>query len=149
MAINENEFYHGAVFSRLFKSKKALKIDIFPIDSKCAYVINEKIGIYIKHSTKKISPWRFSFYQHQQDDLYEMKKLCKKVYLILVCWHDGIASIEFDDLKNVLDDTHEPIEWISASRMKREKYTIKGSDGKLKFKIGENEFPRKILENLS
>ena len=148
MAIKELEFYHGAVLKRLFSKKNSLNISVFPNDTNCAYVINNKIGIYIKHSTKKISPWRFTFYKKHQDDLLMMKKLLPNVFLILVCWHDGIASINFDDLKKVLDETHEEIEWISASRLKREKYSIKGSDGKLSFKIGETDFPKNILKLL-
>ena len=32
--------------------------------------------------------------------------------------------------------------------MRKEKYTVNGSDGKLKYKIGQNEFPKKIIESL-
>ena len=146
MAVKEQEFYHGAVLNRLFKTKKSLNISVFPNNTNCAYVINKKVGIYIKFSGKKISPWRFSFYKHQQDDLQIMKNLLPHVFLILVCWHDGIIAINFKDLKKVLDHVHDDVEWLSASRLKREKYSIKGSDGKLKFKIAESDYPKKILE---
>jgi hypothetical protein len=45
----------------------------------------------------------------------------------------------------ILDNQHEPIEWISASRRKREMYTIKGSNGELNFKVGQSDFPAKLF----
>lgn len=148
MAVKESEFYYGAVLTRLFSAKKDLKISHFPNDSNCAFVLNGSVGLYIKYSTKRITPWRFSFVKKHQDDIRHMKDLCKKVFLILVCRDNGIAAIEFEDLKKVLDHHHEEVEWVSASRLRREKYTIKGSDGKLKFKIGENAFPSQVIESL-
>ena len=77
-----------------------------------------------------------------------MDELCKNTFLILVCGKDGIASINSKVLKKVLDENHESAEWISASRLKRESYAIKGSDGKLNFKINLRDFPRDIVKSL-
>ena len=51
-------------------------------------------------------------------------------------------------LKKVLNEKFETAEWISASRLKRESYEIKGSDGKLNFKINLRDFPRDIAKCL-
>jgi hypothetical protein len=77
-----------------------------------------------------------------------MNELCENTFLILVCNKDGIASIKYKDIKKVLDEHHEEAEWISASRLKRESYAIKGSDGKLKFKINLRDFQRDIIKCL-
>ena len=69
-------------------------------------------------------------------------------FLILVCNKDGIVCINSITLKKILDEKHERVEWISAARLKRESYEIKGSDGKLKFKININDFPRHIINKL-
>ena len=55
---------------------------------------------------------------------------------------------KYKDIKKVLDEHHEEAEWISASRLKRESYAIKGSDGKLKFKINLRDFQRDIIKCL-
>jgi len=39
-----------------------------------------------------------------------------------------------------------PHKWISAARLKREKYKVKGSDGKLRFKIADSHFPDKLFD---
>ena len=41
---------------------------------------------------------------------------------------------------------YEDVEWVSASRLKREQYTIKGSNGKLNFKIADTDYPKKIKD---
>ena len=148
MPIKEYEFYNGVVLNKLIRKGKPVKIDIFPCSSKNAFTINDKLGVYIKYSKKVISPWRFSFYKIHQDEISIMKEMCDDVFIVLVCQKDGFACIPYKDLKKVLDDNHEEIEWISASRLKRESYSIKGSDGKLKLKVKDSDFPKVIFDKL-
>lgn len=146
--LKEFEFYHGVVLSRLVHSKVPVSLTTYPTDSNASYVINNLIGLYIKHSAKRMTPWRFSFQKKHQDEIREMKSKYSKIFLVLVCGDDGIVTLSYEELKLILDEQHEEVEWIAASRRPREKYKITGSDGKLKYKIGENEFPNKILKNL-
>jgi len=147
--IKEFEFYHGVTFSRLFhSSKEAISIKQYPTQDNASYVLNDKVGVYIKYSTKRLTPWRFTFQKRHQDEILELKNKVGEVFLLLVCKDDGIATLSFDEVKRLLNEVHEPVEWISASRHRNEKYAIKGSDGKLELKIGNNEFPGKVLAGL-
>lgn len=146
--IREFEFYHGVVLSRLVHGKVPVQIHTYPTDSNASYVLNGTVGLYIKHSTKRMTPWRFSFHQKHQDEIKEMKEKFSEVFLVLVCGDDGVATLNFKDIKKILNEQHEEVEWMAVSRKPREKYTVSGSDGKLKHKIGENEFPNKILKEL-
>ncbi len=148
MSINDYEFFNGVVLNKLIRKGKPVKIDIFPSSSNNAFTINDKIGLYIKYSKKLVSPWRFGFQREHQDEFKIMSDLCKMSFLILVCNKDGIVCINNKTLKTILDDKYEDVEWISASRLKRESYAIKGSDGKLKFKINLNDFPKHIIREL-
>ncbi len=148
MSIKEYEFFNGVVLNKLIRKGKPVSIDVFPCSSENSFILNEKVGLYIKYSKKLTTPWRFSLSKLHQDELKIMSELCKQTFLILVCNKDGIACISYKDLKKVLDDYHDEFEWISASRLARESYAIKGSDGKLKFKINLNDFPRKITKHL-
>ncbi len=146
--IKEFEQYHGAVFSRLLHgSPKTITIRTYPSHSNASYILDEKVGLYIKHSTKRLSPWSFTFQKDHQDEILEMRKQFKDVFIAFVCHTDGIACLSFTELKAVLDDCHEEVEWVRIQRRPREKYAISGTDGNLKFKIGENEFPRKLFTN--
>jgi len=147
--IREFEFYHGAVLGRLIRGSEGLSLEQYPgFGRNAAYVINKRVGLYIKHSTNRLTPWSFTFKQEHQDEIHEMRSVLEQVFVALVCWEDGVVCLSYDELKVILDENHNTSEWIRVARRTREKYTVSGSDGKLRYKIGENEFPEKILEHL-
>lgn len=122
MPLNEYEFFNGVVLNRLVRKGKPIKIDVFPTSGNNSFMINDKVGLYLKFSTKKISPWRFSFTKEHQEEMKIMRDLLENIYLILICGRDGIACIEYEELKQILDEYYEDVEWVSASRLKREQY---------------------------
>jgi hypothetical protein len=140
--IREFEFFHGAALVKLIHDKKILSVIAYPSAQNSSYVINNGVGIYIKYSKKRLSPWRFTFLKEHQDEILEMKKKYEKVYILLVCNDDGIACLDFLQLKAILNNLHEEAEWVAAYRQRREKYSISGSDGQLKYKIGVNDFSK-------
>ena len=144
--IKEFEFYHGAVLSQLIHADIPVSVKLYPTKSNASYIVNGRVGVYVKHCAKRMSPWRFSFQKSHQDEILKMKNDLGEMFLALVCHDDGIAVLSFNELKMILNEVHEDTEWISVTRKPREKYTVKGSDGKLKYKIGDNEFPKKVLE---
>lgn len=147
--IKEFEFYHGIVFARILHAmQKQISIRSFSSQDNASYIINDKVGIYIKYSTKRLSPWRFSFQKRHQDEILEMKNKFGEVFLLLVCNDDGIVAISFDELKQILNKQHDHVEWISVARGRREMYAVKGSDGELEFKVGKADFPVKIFKEV-
>lgn len=146
--IKEFEFFHGLVFARILHgTQRPLSIKPFKSISNSSYVVNDTIGIYIKYSSKRMTPWRFTFRKEHQDEIDLMKYNLKSLFLLLVCNDDGVVCLSYTELKKILDNQHNPIEWISATRHKREMYAVKGSNGELNFKVGQNDFPEKIFSN--
>ena len=144
--IKEFEFFHGVVFARILHgTRHAVSLKPFQSESNASYVVNEAIGIYIKYSSKRMTPWRFTFLKQHQAEIDSLKSAVKNVFLILVCNDDGVLCLSYSELKQILDSQHGSFEWISATRHKREMYAVKGSDGELNFKIGQNEFPKKLF----
>lgn len=142
--ISETENYHGRVFSTIVRREPSVVIEQYSSNSSSSYIVNG-VGLYIKYSTKRMSPWTFTFLTRHQNEIKKMKEELGDVTIALVCGDDGIASLTFDELKAVLDDTHEEVERVGVSRPPRGKYRIVGSDGKLNKSIGINEFPGKIF----
>jgi len=143
---HEFEFYHGVALCRLIHHDQIESVKLYPSPGNASYIVNGEIGIYIKYSAKRMSPWRFTFKRDHQEEISEMKQLLHhEVYLVLVCGEDGIACLRFDEVKKILDHVHEDIEWVSVSRRPREKYTVCGHDGKLNFKISDSSFPAKLF----
>ncbi len=144
--IKEFDFYHGVVISRiLHTSRREISIKSYSENDNASYVIDSKRGIYIKYCTKRLSPWRFSFQKKHHDEILNMKNTIGNVYLLLVCNDDGIVVLNFSEIREILDEVYKSVDWVSVARVKGKMYTVKGSDGKLRFKVGRNEFPNKIF----
>lgn len=148
--IKDQEFYHGAVLARLVvDSANQFSVRVFKPGLASAFVLNETVGLYIKYSTKRMSPWRFTFLREHQDEIAKMRSTLPAMFLVLVCETDGFVVLSFEELKSVLNFEHDESEWISATRRKGHQYTVKGSDGKLDFKVSHTDFLKKILEPIS
>ena len=143
--IKDFEFYHGAALTRLIHMKQAVLIKLFPSTNNASYVINEKIGLYLKHSTKRMSPWVFTFKKSQQNEIDKVYKDIGKIVIGLICHDDGVVGLNYDEFKILLKSENENVESIIIYRRPRKEYTVKGSDGKLKYKIGKKDFVNKIL----
>jgi len=101
--IKEYEKFHGTVFTRLLHgSSPKVTIGNYPSKSNSSYVIDGKIGLYVKHSAKRMSPWGFTFKKIHQDEILEMKNKYGEVYTTLVCHDDGIVCLNFEELSHWL-----------------------------------------------
>lgn len=144
--IGEFEFFHGAVFTRMLHgTQQALSIAPYSESDNAAYVINGNKGIYIKYSTKRLSPWRFSFQKRHHEKVMEMKRDIGEVFVILVCNDDGAVVLSFDEFQQVAKNGQEAGEWLSAARNRRQMYLVKGPEGRLAFKVGKDDYSAKIF----
>jgi len=76
-----------------------------------------------------------------------MRERLGQVYITLICDEDGICCLDWNEFTTVISTESELYpKWIAVSRGKGEKYYVWGSDGELKHKIGNIDFPRKIFE---
>lgn len=141
------EFFHGIVFARiLHATQKEISIKPFPTPDNASYVVNNKVGIYIKYSSKRLSPWSFSFQKRHQDEILRMKNEIGEVFILLVCNEDGIVALNFTEVRELLNEVHLDAEWISVARGRKQMYTVKGSDGVLDYKAARGDFAKRILE---
>jgi hypothetical protein len=132
--LKEFEFFHGSVFARLLHSRnEPVNLRRYSSTDNAAYVVDDAIGLFVKHSSKRLSPWRFSFQSRHQDEIVEMSHHLKKVFLLLVCNDDGIVTLSLDEVRRILDEVHQPVEWVSVARNKRKMYAVSGSDGLIGF----------------
>jgi hypothetical protein len=106
-------------------------------------------AIYIKTSSKRISPWRFTFLQEHQKTIESLKSSHDEIFLALLNGHDGVACFNYKTLKLLLDDHFEESEWISIRRKTGEQYTVAGKDGKLSGKLPLSEFPTAITDYIA
>ena len=110
-----------------------------------AYLVNQTTVLYIKYSSRRLSPWNFSFNKAHHVDVLALHKQYGSVALALVCGADGVVAIDFDEFQNLLGIPSDNGAWIRCSRMRREMYAVKGSAGELDSKIGEGHLIEILL----
>jgi len=162
MTITTEQKYHGAVFKELIEGLSNIENSIYysitpTNESRSGYVIEVisrnqpnsqpiKLGLFIKHSTKRRTPWRYSFQYVHQLEMDLLRDECDEVFLVLVPGDDGIASVNYSTLKEILDENYEEVEWVSLSRKPNQSYRIAGTDGRLESTLAKNTFPNLIVD---
>ena len=143
---HEFEFYHGVALCRIVHNSPHAAIELYSENGNSSYIVNNNIGIYVKYSTKRMSPWQFTFAKNHCEELFEMIRCLRAVFLVLVCKDNGIVCLSSEEVRVLLDDTHGNSQGLLVSHKPREKFRVScGKSDSLKFKIADNEFPLKIF----
>jgi hypothetical protein len=138
------EFFHGAAVIKIVHSGHFKKVESFG-KSNSSYLLDEKIGLYIKYSSKRIPPWSFTFDNEHVSEVKEMFSLLGNIFIALVCNVDGICCLDWQEFNTIISiDSKIHPKWIRTIRKKNEKYSVYGIDGNLKHKIGNSDFPSKL-----
>lgn len=139
--IPEYKLYHGAVLAELVDELTIdVKIGELREDGRLsAYIIDSQVGLYIKHSASRLAPWNFTFTTANAHDLLELRRRCRDVFIVLVCWQDGMVCLELTEVIDVLRAGASDQAWIRIDRLKGCSYSVIASGG---------ELPRKMSKGL-
>ena len=144
--IKEFAFYHGASLAMLLHyGADSLRIEQYPSSDNSSYVVNNTIGVYIKYSTKRMSPWHFFFENKHKTELVKMASKYRLVVVMLVCRDDGVVGLTLNEFEQIAEISNDATQWISITRRPREKYSVKGTKGRLSYKIAMTDFCEKVL----
>ena len=144
--IKEYEIYHGSVLSHLLRAAGGdFTLEALSDYGNLAYLVNQRTVLYIKYSTKRLSPWSFSFSSTHHTDIFSLHKQFGRIVLALVCGTDGIVAVTFEECQHLLGIPTEKGANITCSRKRREMYAVKCSAGELNTKIGDNHLIEKLL----
>jgi hypothetical protein len=135
--LDEYEFYQGAVLRQLVVSSNlSLSFRPFLREGRiAAFVMNGRVGIYVKHSSKRMSPWRFTFTIEQAADLLDLEVKYPDSFLVFVCETDGLVALSFAELHGLVDFAQSDNAWVSISRPPRAQYHLAGNRGELDRKV--------------
>lgn len=136
--IPEYHLYHGAFLACLISGAgKKLTISSPESSRPAEYVLNENIGLYVKHATQRLRPWHFGFTPDNIQNIRSLRLRFSTSFLVLVCRQDGLIAV---DLNLVIANISPAAAlWIRANREKRKLYRLHGPMG---------EFPMKFDSNL-
>jgi len=139
MPIKKQEFYEGAALHLLARTNEItnLRYDA-PF-----FVLNGRLLIHLKYSTKGRSPWPFTFTPEEQALLGKHGSVCPLV-MGLICGADGVAALDYEHFTEIALTRASAVR-ITCSRRHGERYELKGPDGTLSRKVAPSSWQR-ILE---
>ena len=160
MTLTLEDKLRGAAILELFTSISSIDsgifVKVFDRDARGAYSITVmrsgllstkiKIGLFLKSSNKRRSPWQYSFLKDHQMEIERLKKTQDETFVLFLNDDDGVACVSYDQLKQFLDDEFEEVENVRISRKSRQAYRVSGRDGKLENPLPKNSFPNSIIE---
>lgn len=135
------ERYHGAVLARLLRDGRAPAIGL-AVHRRCptAYVVEDEIAVYVKYSTSRLSPWTFGFKSEHRKEIANLRQELREVFVTLACGLDGVVCLGSDEYVQM-----GPSGSIRVARQPRQKYLVRGGSPKNVIRIGNNEFPAKVI----
>ena len=159
MTINSTAKYQGYVLTTITQALSGIEgvtVNLQSGKDRSAFIYNchkngsfFSIGVYIKISTARRSPWRYTFLRQHQETVEIMNGVCDETFVIFVNDDDGVACLDFAGLKELLDDNFEDAEWVSVSRKLNESHKLAGKDGQLSGKSKRSAFPSAISSLVS
>lgn len=148
--ISDTAHYHGSFFVMLFEFfEEPITVERMPEYGPGYYLLGGIVPVYLKLSTKRKGPWAFNFFrghQEAQDEIYAKYGEC---FTCLICGKDGVAGLNMEELRCVLDDEFEEQESIIVRRRLNTMYQIKGRNGKLENRVSRRAIYEKIRAQLT
>jgi hypothetical protein len=126
----EFERYYGIVFTSLFDEFPDVSVSRF-VEDNSAYILNESLGLYIKHATARVSPWNYSFRSNDFKIIKAMKENVNEIAFALVCGFHGVCVISSRDLEIVGGLSGEDSIRVTVRTIRGGSWRVSGSNDSL------------------
>lgn len=140
MPIKKQDFYEGAALYALARTGTVTSIKwIAPF-----FLLNDRLAVLLKYSTKSRSPWGFTFTPDEQDHLSRIDGVCATT-IGLICADDGVVGLPFKAFQRIAPPSDSAVH-IACYRDHGEHYEICGPEGSLPRKISPSYWLRILTE---
>lgn len=140
--IREFEYYHGVALRDIVVCCRPKGASIRLADERGrlnSYILDDELGLHIKHSSGRVPPWQFVFSADALKEVNGLKAEARSVWLAFVCGEDGVVFLpesDFFEVNSGIDSAY-----IRIDRDKRTMYRINGSSGPLRKAIKRGAQP--------
>ena len=107
MKINDDHMFHGAALTQIAEHHQFTAINGIRIGkkfSRCAFRVNDSIGVYLKYASEPTQPHKdyiFTFGLDAKKELETLNDVSDKVFIALVCVNDRqICCISYEEFDN-------------------------------------------------
>jgi hypothetical protein len=130
------KFYQGVVLCELVDlAGEAITIDELKEDGRLSsYILNNRAGLHIKHSTARMTPWGFTISRDNVEEFFELRQRYNEVFIALVCHTDGIVTLTLKELVSLITEGIAGQAWVRVERRPNKQYTIVGNKSSLAYK---------------
>lgn len=134
---DEYEFYQGVVLRNIIVEADApVMIRPFVREGRIsAFVISARIGVVMKHSAKRMSPWRFTFTLEQVSDLLDLEAKYPDSFVVFICGEDGLVTLDIGSLHGIVTFDDAETAWVAIERKPRSQYGVRGNRTELSRKV--------------
>lgn len=130
--IAEFDRYHGIVLRQiLVEHGYRVCVGVANLTGRVDAFFIEGAAFQIKHSSKRLSPWQFTYMRENLDELTDLRRTFDPVWAMLVCGEDGVVGLSLDELNSIVQVGTGGAAWIRVSRSRKSMYRVAGSRGDL------------------
>ena len=130
--IAEFDRYHGIVLRQiLVEHGNRVCVGVANLAGRVDAFFIEGAAFQIKHSSKRLSPWQFTYMRENLDELAGLRRTFDPVWAMLVCGEDGVVGLSLDELNSITQIGTGGGAWIRVSRSRNSMYRIGGGRGDL------------------
>ena len=130
--ITELERYHGVVLRQILVTHgNSVSLGVANLSGRVDAFCIEGAAFQIKHSSKRLSPWRFGYMPENLEELAELQRIYDPVWVILVCGEDGVVALSLDEFKSIVEIRGGCAAWVRVSRSRNSMYRVGGARGDL------------------
>ena len=129
--IHEFEKYHGVALRQLVVEAGNLGLFLRVEESRGrvnSYVVNDQVGLHIKHSSKRMPPWQFTFDNENCEELASLREHAAQIWIVLVCGPDGVVGLTYDEFLSVNPEGCEATAFVRIDGDKRGMYRVRGRE---------------------
>jgi hypothetical protein len=106
-----------------------------------AFVFDRKVGVFIKYSTKRLTPWPFTFHIEQVSELLDLETEYSTAFVVFVCGVDGLVTIDMATLHDLVSFKESEQAWLRIERKPRTLYSLSGNRAELTNKVPRGVVP--------
>jgi len=124
--------YHGVVLRQILVAHgHRLNLGVVNLSGRVDAFRVEGAAFQVKHSSKRLSPWNFTYVPENLEELAELRRAFEPVWAILVCGGDGVVGVSFEELQSIVHVGASGAAWVRVRRSRSSMYRVGGALGDL------------------
>lgn len=130
--IAELDRYHGVVLRQILVTLgRSVRVGVADLTGRVDVFHVEDAAFQVKHSTKRLSPWQFTYAAENLVELRELQHSFDPVWVFLVCGQDGVVGLSLSELVSIAQGGEGGAAWVRVSRSRNSMYRVSGALGDL------------------